>query len=463
MNPSPSSSSLHDADVDEDFANLANQQRSGLSKRPPSILRSSLRHPASRPGTPDNSSIHFSSGNHPEHHAASSAQPQDGGGSGSGSEHHPASRPASLSRRISDDSTAAVPATIAGPSSADSTQPHSRSSTPPVDVTSSANLSSENVAGDEASANQLHGILKQRGLPNYGGRPGLGPPLPSKNQTSSSGALSSVSVNSAALEGKEANYERRVGFDSMVDADETASGTFGFTLQVKSHGYRRTRNTRTFMCAVDSNAYSERALEWLMESLVEDNDEIVTITVLEGDPDEIDQEHARDAAKELMSAILTLNEEVRDRKISIVVEFVAGRVTSTITRLIHMYRPDSLTIGTRGRTHSTLQKLMGGAMIGGSSRDILATSPVPVVVVRPEAKVAKHLRARQADPKRRSYHALVAKAEESDLPLTKPRSRSSRLSAAGPMFHLGGSGRSSGVSSKSGSGNRSRSSSIDSL
>lgn len=46
-------------------------------------------------------------------------------------------------------------------------------------------------------------------------------------------------------------------------------------------------------------------------------------------------------------------------------------------------------------------------MIGGSSRDILSSSPVPVVVVRPESKVKKHLRKRQADPKRRSYHALV--------------------------------------------------------
>lgn len=172
------------------------------------------------------------------------------------------------------------------------------------------------------------------------------------------------------------------------------------------------------MCAVDENGYSERALEWLMDSLVEDNDEIVTVSVLEGDPDEIDQEQAREAAQELMSAILALNEEVKDRKISIVVEFLAGRVTSTIIRLIHMYRPDSLTIGTRGRSVNALQKLMGGAMIGGSSRDILLRSPVPVVVVRPEAKVAKHLRARQADPKRRSYHALVS---DGDLPLTKPK------------------------------------------
>jgi hypothetical protein len=102
-------------------------------------------------------------------------------------------------------------------------------------------------------------ILKRPSRPNYGGRLGAGPALPSNSRTASSGGLSADI---------KPGYERRVGFDSMVDADETASGTFGFTLQVKSHGYTRTRNTRTFMCAVDEEAYSERAMEWLMESLV---------------------------------------------------------------------------------------------------------------------------------------------------------------------------------------------------
>lgn len=46
-------------------------------------------------------------------------------------------------------------------------------------------------------------------------------------------------------------------------------------------------------------------------------------------------------------------------------------------------------------------------MIGGSSRDILSRSPVPVVVVQPSNASKKHLKQRQNDPKRRSYHRLV--------------------------------------------------------
>lgn len=258
------------------------------------------------------------------------------------------------------------------------------------------------------------------GKSGYGGR--MGGPSMLKSRTSSSGGLSDSDMRPG--------YERKVGFDTMVDAEDTPNGYFTFCLQVKSQGYLRTKNTRTFMCAVDDNTYSERALEWLMESLVSDGDEIVAVRVLEGDPDEIDQEAARDEARELMASIVQLNDEVGGNSISIVVEFVAGqaygRITNTIIGYVHMYRPDSLTVGTRGKSMSAFQKLMGGASMGSCSRDILNRSPVPVVIVRPEAKVRKHLAKRQNDPKRRSYHDLVALQNEVQLPISTNK-RSSRL------------------------------------
>lgn len=56
-------------------------------------------------------------------------------------------------------------------------------------------------------------------------------------------------------------------------------------------------------------------------------------------------------------------------QISIVVEFVAGdSVTSTVLRMIHVYRPDSLTVGTRGKTPNAFAKLLGGASMGSVSR-----------------------------------------------------------------------------------------------
>ena len=86
-------------------------------------------------------------------------------------------------------------------------------------------------------------------------------------------------------EGGWKGYERIVGFDTMPDAEDTVSRSASYTLQVKSVGYARTKHTRTFMCAVDATESSERALEWIMENLVDDGDEIVAVRVLDEEQD----------------------------------------------------------------------------------------------------------------------------------------------------------------------------------
>lgn len=56
-------------------------------------------------------------------------------------------------------------------------------------------------------------------------------------------------------------------------------------------------------------------------------------------------------------------------KVSIIVEFVGGKVTASIERLLALYRPDSLVVGTRGR--SVLQQwgaVLGAPGMGSISR-----------------------------------------------------------------------------------------------
>jgi len=50
---------------------------------------------------------------------------------------------------------------------------------------------------------------------------------------------------------------------------------FSFTLQVKSAGYRRTRSTRVFLCAASADESGNGALEWALEALVQDGDELI--------------------------------------------------------------------------------------------------------------------------------------------------------------------------------------------
>ena len=51
-------------------------------------------------------------------------------------------------------------------------------------------------------------------------------------------------------------------------------------------------------------------------------------------------------------------------QLSIIVEFIAGKVTQTIDRLIALYRPDSLIVGTRGMRS---MKMLGAAFGGMGS------------------------------------------------------------------------------------------------
>jgi len=92
-----------------------------------------------------------------------------------------------------------------------------------------------------------------------------------------------------------------------------------------------------------------------------------------------------------------------NRSLSVIVEFMAGRVTDTIERLIALYRPDSLVVGTRGPRSMVKQwgAVLGAPGMGSVSRYCVSHSPVPVVVVQPERKVRKSLEKRRNDGKSR--------------------------------------------------------------
>jgi hypothetical protein len=92
-------------------------------------------------------------------------------------------------------------------------------------------------------------------------------------------------------------------------------------------------------------------------------------------------------------------------QLNIIVEFIAGKVTDTIDRLIALYRPDSVVVGTRGQ-RSALQTWSAafagatGTGMGSVSKYCLSHSPVPIIVVSPEAHVRKAIAKRKADPRR---------------------------------------------------------------
>jgi len=178
---------------------------------------------------------------------------------------------------------------------------------------------------------------------------------------------------------------------------------FSFTLQVKSDGYERSPSTRVFLCASSPDDSGRQALDWTIESLVQDGDELIIFRGIDQDDLERDHDLVREEARDLLLKIQDKCVEVDpDRKLSIIVEYIAGKVTTTIDRLIALYRPDSVVVGSRGarKMKQAFGVAFGAPSIGGVSKYCLSHSPVPVIVVRPENKVRKALDKRRADPKR---------------------------------------------------------------
>lgn len=167
-----------------------------------------------------------------------------------------------------------------------------------------------------------------------------------------------------------------------------------------------------FLCAASRDSSGSQALDWALESLVQDSDELVVFRGV--DPEDLDKDHniAREEARDLLHLIEAKSIEYDpDRKVSIIVEYIAGKVTDTIDRLIALYRPDSVVVGTRGQ-RSMIQSwgaAFGAPGMGSVSKYCLSRSPVPVIVVRPERKVKKAMEKRKADPKRGKHFDELTK------------------------------------------------------
>ncbi|KAF8539712.1 hypothetical protein BDD12DRAFT_80132 [Trichophaea hybrida] len=173
-------------------------------------------------------------------------------------------------------------------------------------------------------------------------------------------------------------FLKRISFDTFDNKD---ASDFSLTLKSKHRDYSYTRRSRTFLCGTDQNDYSEFALEWLIDELVDDGDEIVCLRVVDKDSkissDAALQERLyRQEATKLLDQIIEKNEE--EKAISIILEFAVGKVHETIQRMIHIYEPVILIVGTRGRSLGGLQGLLPGSV----SKYCLQHSPVPVIVTQ---------------------------------------------------------------------------------
>lgn len=85
------------------------------------------------------------------------------------------------------------------------------------------------------------------------------------------------------------------------------------------------------MVGVDENSYSDYAIQWLLDELVDDGDEIVCVRVLEKEIRMNDRQYQEDA-QSVMQGILAKNGA--NRAVSIVLEYAVGKLHATFQKLV---------------------------------------------------------------------------------------------------------------------------------
>lgn len=210
-----------------------------------------------------------------------------------------------------------------------------------------------------------------------------------------------------------AQFRPSVSFDTFRNP---AASDFSLTLNRKHRDYAYTKRSRTFLCGTDTNEYSDTALEYLLDELVDDGDEVVCLRVVEKDSKESlkwaagqGEKGYRSEAERFLEAIEKKNTE--DRAISLVLEFSIGKVHDTIQQMIRLYEPAILVVGTRGKSLVGYQGLLSS---GSVSKYCLQYSPVPVIVVRPSRKREAKKRKRLMDPARSGYRDILDKSEDAE-------------------------------------------------
>ena len=137
------------------------------------------------------------------------------------------------------------------------------------------------------------------------------------------------------------NYEPRVSFDTFDNKD---AAELSYTLKTTHKDYVFTRRSRTFLCGLDANEYSEFALDWLLDELVEDGDDVVCLRVVDKDS-KMNSEGSREsgryraAAQEMLERIQGKVQSEEGRAISLTLEYSVGKVHEIFQRTVRFSSP----------------------------------------------------------------------------------------------------------------------------
>ena len=145
----------------------------------------------------------------------------------------------------------------------------------------------------------------------------------------------------ADLTSAPSKFHPHVSFDNVAsDLEPTENNPISFTLKEEHIGYHYKRQSRTFMCGINEDAYSDYALQWMLDEMVDDGDEIVCLRVVDRDSKLSNDKGVRE--KYYQKEARSLMAEVKRRcagggkAITITVELAVGKIHTTFMKMVSL-------------------------------------------------------------------------------------------------------------------------------
>lgn len=183
-------------------------------------------------------------------------------------------------------------------------------------------------------------------------------------------AVSAAGAHTASLAG--------IGGDG-ADGGLNDEPYHSFSVSSKHEDFCPSYGSRTFLCALSSVSTSRKALQWLVEHIMEDGDELLCLKVQKETNPKDGVEYYRSHAEELLTSIIHTVVDSSVKKINVIVELSIGSVKHIVRQAMLLYQPAIVIVGTSIKQYQNVMRYMSKK--NTLSNFLINHSPVPVIVV----------------------------------------------------------------------------------
>lgn len=185
-------------------------------------------------------------------------------------------------------------------------------------------------------------------------------------------------------------YKTRAAFDTISppqfapdgpelpsDIDYRSLDLPFYSLAAKHPGVKLSYHARTVLFSYTGKQQADNALKWLMDELIEDNDELVCLKIIDKhSAKDVDKYHKQ--AADILRAVVAEADKV-GKKLTIDVELGQGSVSKVVKHCTYLYQPSLAVVARTNYIDPRVSEMPKDT----ATNYLLRSSVIPVIVVRP--------------------------------------------------------------------------------